>query len=129
MPVTIGSLLLVLGLFQVKHMFADFFLQTPRMLSGRCEYWHMGRAQHAGVHAIGSVLLFLVVGAPVVFALAIAALEWVVHFNIDYGKASYSDRKALHPNQAKYWHAMGFDQFLHQMTYLAMAWAWVEFAH
>ncbi|MCE8511963.1 DUF3307 domain-containing protein [Ruegeria pomeroyi] len=129
MPVTIASLLLVLGLLQVKHMFADFFLQTPRMLSGRCQYWHLGRAQHAGIHALGSVLLFLVVGAPAVFALVIAVLEWVVHFNIDYGKASYSDRNALQPNQAKYWYAMGFDQFLHQLTYLAMAWAWVEFAH
>ncbi|MEM1006753.1 MAG: DUF3307 domain-containing protein, partial [Pseudomonadota bacterium] len=25
-------------LLQIKHMFADFYLQTPKMLSGRGEY-------------------------------------------------------------------------------------------
>lgn len=129
LPATIGAVLVLLCLFQVKHMFADFFLQTPRMLSGRCEYWHLGRAQHAAVHAAGSVVVFLLVGSPLVFILVTVALEWLVHFNIDYGKAAYSDRKSLQPNQARYWYAMGFDQCLHQLTYIAMTWGWVAFAH
>lgn len=128
MPEYVGSVLLLLCLLQVKHMFADFFLQTPKMLSGRCRYAHAGRAQHAGVHVIGSVMVFALFGAPVVFILVLAVLEWVVHFHIDFGKARYSEMKKLTPQQAMFWQAMGADQALHQLTYLAMAAAWVRFA-
>ncbi|MEM7320021.1 MAG: DUF3307 domain-containing protein [Pseudomonadota bacterium] len=128
MPEFVGAVLALICLLQIKHMFADFFMQTRKMLSGRGEYWHMGRAQHAGVHAIGSILVFLIIGASLPFILIIAALEWVVHFNIDYGKAQYTDRKKLQPNQAMFWQAMGVDQALHHLTYLAMTWAWVVFA-
>lgn len=115
-------------LLQIKHMFADYFLQTQRMLSGRGEYWHLGRAQHAGVHAIGSVLSFALVGAPVVFILVIVALEWAIHFHIDFWKARLCDQKSLDPSKAAFWRAAGVDQALHQLTYLAMVWAWLEFA-
>ncbi|MDP5217644.1 DUF3307 domain-containing protein [Ruegeria sp. 2205SS24-7] len=128
MSVTIGTVILLFFLFQIKHMFADYFLQTPFMLSGRGEYWHMGRALHAGVHAVGSAIVLLIVGTPLAFLLLLIALEWFIHFNIDYGKAHYSDKMELQPNQARYWHAVGFDQFLHQMTYVAMVWAWLTFA-
>ena len=120
-------MLLLLCALQIKHMFADFYLQTPKMLSGRGEYLHVGRAQHAAVHVVGSVVVFLIFGAPLSFILIIGALEWIVHFNIDFAKASYSDKKQLQPDQAAFWRAAGLDQCLHNLTYIAMAWAWVEF--
>ncbi|WP_146348077.1 DUF3307 domain-containing protein [Phaeobacter marinintestinus] len=126
---TISTVLLLICLLQVKHMFADYFLQTPKMLSGRGEYWHMGRAQHAGVHVVGSIIVFVIMGAPVLFTLVIVALEWVIHFNIDYCKARYSDDKDLNPTQALFWRAAGVDQALHQLTYVAMAWAWAVFTY
>lgn len=125
LPQSIGTIFLLLCLLQVKHMFADYFLQTPRMLSGRGEYWHMGRAQHAAVHSAGSTIAFLIVGASLPFTLVIVLLEWVIHFNIDWGKARYSDHKALAPTQAGFWRAAGVDQALHQFTYIAMVWAWI----
>lgn len=128
MTASIGAVLLMLCLLQIKHMFADYYLQTPKMLSGRSEYLHWGRAQHAGVHVVGSVFVFLLFGAPWSFILIIAALEWVVHFNIDFAKASYSDKKQLSPTQAAFWRAAGLDQFMHNLTYIAMVWAWVSFA-
>ncbi|WP_170593005.1 DUF3307 domain-containing protein [Ruegeria arenilitoris] len=127
MPATLGTVLLLLCALQIKHMFADFYLQTPKMLSGRGEYLHVGRAQHAAVHVVGSVVVFLIFGAPLSFILIIGALEWIVHFNIDFAKASYSDKKKLQPDQAAFWRAAGLDQCLHNLTYIAMAWAWVEF--
>lgn len=125
---TVSTLLILLCLFQIKHMLADYFLQSPKMLSGRGEYWHAGRAQHAGVHVVGSIVALLIVGAPALFILVITALEWFVHFNIDYAKARYSDIKSLQPTQAGYWRAAGADQALHQLTYVAMLWAWATFA-
>ena len=128
LPELISSVLLLFSLLMVKHMFADFYLQTPKMLSGRCQEWHMGRAMHAGVHVLGSILVFLIMGAPLAFIAIVVALEWVVHFNIDFGKASYSERKELNPTQGAFWRAVGLDQCLHNLTYVAMTWAWVTYA-
>ena len=80
------SLLVLLFLFQIKHMFADFFLQTPRMLSDRGRYVHAGRAQHAGVHALGSAVALLIVGAPVALVLPVIVAEWLAHYHIDWAK-------------------------------------------
>lgn len=128
MPELVGQVLLLFLLFQIKHLLADFFFQTPRMLTGRSTYWHVGRAQHAAVHAAGSVLCFLIVGANAGFIAAIVLAEWVIHFNIDWGKAHYTEANRLDPSQARFWHATGVDQALHQLTYIAMVWAWVVFA-
>lgn len=124
---TVGNALILICLLQIKHMFADYFLQTPKMLSGRGEYWHMGRAQHACVHIIGSALVFLLIGTNPIFIIFIALAEWFVHFNIDWGKARYSETKGFDPSEAGYWRANGLDQALHHFTYLAMAWLWVEY--
>lgn len=122
------TVLLLLVLFQVKHLLADYFLQTPRMLDGREHYMHLGRAEHAGIHAFGSIVVFLLVGAPTMFIVVLVVAEWIVHFHIDWIKAWYSTRKRQTPDQAGFWHAFGADQACHQLTYLAMAWAWAVYA-
>lgn len=128
MTASFGAVFFMLCLLQIKHMFADYYLQTPKMLAGRGEYFHAGRAQHAAVHVVGSVIVFLLFGAPLSFILIVAALEWIVHFNIDFAKAAYSDKKKLQPSQAAFWRATGLDQLMHNLTYVAMVWAWVTFA-
>lgn len=128
MPASYGAVLLLLCLLQIKHMFADFYLQTPKMLAGRGEYLHAGRAQHAAVHVAGTAIVFLIFGAPWSFILIVSVLEWIVHFNIDFAKAHYSDKKQLQPNQAAFWRATGLDQLMHSLTYIAMVWAWLTFA-
>jgi hypothetical protein len=105
-------------------MFADYFLQTPRMLAGRSTYFHVGRAQHATVHAAGSTLVFLAMSASLPFILLVVLVEWVIHFHIDWAKAVYSDSRQHTPAQAAFWAAMGADQFAHQLTYVAMCAAW-----
>ncbi|WP_275890929.1 DUF3307 domain-containing protein [Pseudosulfitobacter sp. DSM 107133] len=125
---TISSLLFLLFLFQIKHMLADFFMQTPRMLSDRGRYLHMGRAQHAGVHALGSALALVIVGTSLPLVLGIVVVEWVAHYHIDWAKGRWSDHTAHTPADGGYWRAMGADQALHQLTYLVMAWVWVACA-
>lgn len=123
-----STVLILFCMLQIKHMFADYFLQTPRMLAGRASFLHLGRAQHAAVHAIGSAIAFAVIGALWGFILAICATEWAVHFVIDWAKARHSVANDLGPTDARYWRAAGLDQALHQFTYIAMVWAWVVFA-
>lgn len=129
MTETVTTVLVLLCLLQIKHMFADYFLQTPKMLAGRGTYLHLGRAQHAGLHAVFSALVLSVMGADPVFVVVVSGLEWVVHFHIDWGKARWSEIKAHDPTKAGFWRAAGVDQALHHLTYLAMAWAWVVYAY
>lgn len=120
---TLGFVLAMLGLLQIKHMLADFFLQTPWMLQDRGRAVHPGRAFHCLIHAGGSALAFLLVGVPFGVLLFLVIAEWAVHYLIDWGKGRWSDRHAHTPVEAGYWRAFGADQMLHQLTYLAMLWA------
>lgn len=120
-PVTFA--LGLLFLLQAKHLFADFFLQTSRMLANRAVYMHLGRLQHAGIHAVGSLVAMVLIGVPVSLALLVAVAEWMVHFHIDWGKGRWSDHTGHGPGQAGFWRAFGVDQAMHQWTYLVMVWA------
>ena len=124
MPDVLQNALILLILLQVKHMFADFYLQTPRMLAGRDQYLHFGRAQHACVHVVGSVIALLMMGVAIPVVVLIVVAEGVAHYHIDWGKGWYSQIKQQTPADAGFWRALGFDQALHQLTYIAMTWAW-----
>ena len=122
---TYGVLLVLLCLLQIKHMLGDYFLQTRMMLDGRDQYAHLGRFLHAGVHATGSFIAFLLIGAPVVFVVPLVLAEWAVHFHIDWWKGRHTSDQNLTPADAGYWRASGVDQALHQLTYIAMIWIWL----
>ena len=123
-----GVLILLLCLLQIKHMFADYFMQTKMMLDGRDQYLHFGRVLHAGIHAVGSFIVFAVVGAPISFVIPLVIAEWIVHFHIDWWKGRHTSTRNLTPADAAYWRATGIDQALHQLTYAGMIWLWVVFA-
>jgi len=125
LPDIVITILALFCLLQIKHMFADFFLQTPRMLSGRGTYLHVGRMQHAAVHALLTIPAFLLVGAGFTVVMLIIAVEWLVHFHLDWAKARFSEARKLTPTQPLFWYAFGVDQALHQLTYIAMVWGWV----
>ncbi|MDF3414743.1 DUF3307 domain-containing protein [Sulfitobacter sp. M57] len=127
MDTALNTALLVLILLQGKHMFADFFLQTPRMLSGRSIYVHLGRAEHAALHAILSFLVLKLCGGSLVFCVVLCVVEWAAHYHIDWIKGRYSERKKHDPTDAAYWRAFGLDQLMHQLTYVAMIWALVRY--
>lgn len=124
MPDHVATVLILILLLELKHMFADFYLQTQKMLSGRCDYLHMGRAQHAAIHAAGSVLVLLLMGCPSWFLIIIPIVEWVAHYHIDFWKGHHTHCKQLNPSQGAFWRAVGFDQFLHHATYIGMAAIW-----
>lgn len=123
-----GALITLLCLLQAKHMFADYFLQTRTMLDGRHIYLHPGRFLHAGVHATGSALAFLIVGAPVGLVLLLVLGEWIAHYHIDWAKGRYTATQNLTPDDAAYWRATGVDQAMHQLTYVIMIWCWLSYA-
>ena len=119
----ITTVLWLVAAFQIKHLIADFFMQNAKMIMGREKYWHMGRAQHAAIHAVLSILVLALFGASPMLIFWMVLAEFIVHFHIDWGKAKFSVDKELSPDQPMYWYAMGSDQALHQLTYLVMVWA------
>lgn len=112
--------LVLLALLGVKHMFADYFLQTRKMLSARGRYLHGGRALHCGVHVVGSAVVLVPAGVPLGWLALVLAAELLVHYHIDYAKGVWSHRVGHGPNDASYWRAFGVDQTLHWLTYVAM---------
>jgi hypothetical protein len=117
------SALLLLVLLELKHLFADFFLQTPQMLMNRSQYLHPGRALHCVVHVGGSAMVLLIWGVPLTLAALVLLAEGVAHYHIDWLKGVWSDKTGHVPADAGYWRAFGTDQFAHHTTYAAMVWA------
>ena len=119
------ALLAVLAGLQVKHLLFDFVFQGDWQLRNKGRYGHPGGLAHAGLHGLGTLGVLLPAGLvlPVgaALALALAALEAVVHYHIDWIKAQVSARLGLTPDRPGYWAAMGLDQAAHQLTYLGLA--------
>lgn len=103
----------------VKHFVADFMLQTHWMAMGkeRRESWLGPLAVHVLIHA-GLTLLIALVVAPRLWWIALVDL--VVHFFVDRGKAEIGQRCCWDFTKTQYWWLLGFDQFIHQVTNIAI---------
>ena len=120
-------LLLLLLALQLKHLAADYLLQTDYVLANRRHYGHPGGLLHVALHGIGSILVFLIFPTPWVALLLIVAAELIAHYHIDWAKDGLMHRFGWSAKDRGFWVAAGTDQALHQATYLgmALAWAWV----
>ena len=104
----------------IKHFICDFPLQaTPWMYRNKGMYMHLGGIAHAGIHALGTLLVL----TPFLGTLAImyAAIDMLVHYHIDWAKMSVGKRYDLQPNNSeRFWILLGFDQLLHHITYFVI---------
>jgi hypothetical protein len=122
------AVLTLLVLLQVKHLVADFVLQNAYILENRRIYGHPGGLLHVGVHALLSAVAFLVMGTPVAVLAAMLVAEAVFHYHLDWAKDNFTHARALGPGQSLFWIALGADQALHQLSYLALALWWMHAA-
>ncbi|WP_246735993.1 DUF3307 domain-containing protein [Enterovirga aerilata] len=108
--------------FTVKHFLADFVLQTGWIAIGKdCRGdWFKPLAAHVAIHA-GLALAIVLVVAPRLWWLA--AIDLVVHFGVDRGKSVVGRWGGWTPHDARYWWLFGFDQLLHQVTNIGLAYA------
>lgn len=120
MPETVPTFWLLAAsvAFLLKHLAADFLLQTDWMARGKeaVSGWLAPLTAHVAVHAAITALIFAV-AAP---ALAwLAAVDFVVHFFIDRMKGIIGRKLQLAPSSSGFWWLMGVDQTLHHATHLA----------
>lgn len=119
------DVLVLLTLFQIKHFVADYPLQNYQMITEKGVYGKAGGIYHSLIHA---ALTFTVLGLlnyfvfPIGYtvAFAIAALEFFIHYHIDWSKMQMGKR--FTPKDKGFWNWIGFDQLLHHVTYIGFAW-------
>ena len=120
MTETVWAVLAVLLYLQVKHFVCDFIIQTPYQFLNKGTYGHPGGVIHAGLHALTSMVIFLLITPSFALGAAIVIGEFILHYHIDWTKEQTVKRKKWVFPQSEFWWVFGFDQFLHQFTYLGI---------
>jgi hypothetical protein len=116
-----ASLLLwSLVLFEAKHFLCDFVLQTAYLYRNKGIYGHRAGFIHAGLHAAGSLPALLLLSRDAGLIAAILAVEFLIHYHVDWLKLHIDKRYRLGINQSLYWAVFGADQLLHQLTYVGI---------
>lgn len=119
-PTASGILILML-LLQLKHAIGDGPLQTRWMLGEKGRYGASGGLVHALIHGVGSLLALVVFGAPTILSVALAAVDGVTHYHVDYLKEQVVKRQGWTHTDTYFWWALAADQTLHHLTYFVMA--------
>ena len=103
--------------FLLKHLAADFLLQTDWMARGKEAErgWLAPLTAHVAVHAAITALIFTVAAPALVW---LAAVDFGVHFFIDRMKGIIGRKLTLAPSSSGFWWLMGIDQTLHHATHL-----------
>ena len=121
MPELVLLALAAVAVLLFKHAVADFYLQTAYQYSNKGKYGHPGGILHAGIHtALTPVVYLVLVPGSLVLASAIALGEFLLHYHIDWVKEQVTLRNGWTAQDRGFWYALGTDQFLHGLTYLAI---------
>ena len=109
------DVILLLSLLMIKHAFADMFLQTFHSGVNKSNYFGNGQRHYIehGVLTFLVVLLF----APIQIALAVAFLDYVLHWQIDFIKSFVVKKFNIDRNSGLFWRIQSIDQLCHYMTY------------
>ncbi len=110
----------------VKHAVADFILQTDLIFRQKGSYGAPGGLWHALIHILLTAPVFLLFpGGGLGLAAALLAGEFVLHYHIDWTKEQIVRRENWTPKDKYFWWALGLDQLLHGLTYVAILWIWL----
>jgi hypothetical protein len=108
------------AVFAVKHLVADFLLQTGGMAQGkeRLTGWLTPLLVHVACHA-ALTLLIVLVSAPHLWWLAI--VDFAIHITVDRSKTLLARWLECRQDQTRFWWLLGFDQCCHQLTNIGLA--------
>lgn len=115
------AVLAVLLYLQIKHFVCDYPLQTTYQVNNKGTYGHPAGLLHASIHALFTIPAFLIISPPLPVGIAIVVGEFLVHYHIDWSKQQIMARTGWKAVDSEFWWGIGADQFLHYLTYLAIA--------
>jgi hypothetical protein len=110
----------LVGLLQLKHVLADGPLQTSDMVVKKAVYGDFKGIAHALVHLAGTFIVFAAFAVPWGLAAALAGLDGVLHYHIDFAKQWLVRRQGWTPQDPTFWWTLTADQGLHNLTYILM---------
>jgi hypothetical protein len=103
-----------LALLQIKHWYIDFVNQTEEEVKHKGIYLDWLGVKHSLKHGFGTAVIVLSV-TNFNIALAMGALDFILHYHIDWTKMNYGSRDITTP---QFWNHLGLDQMAHQFCYL-----------
>lgn len=119
--------LVAMALLLIKHAIADFLLQTAYQRATKGTYGAWGGLAHSATHiALTAPILLLFPGVGLVRGATILAGEFVVHYHLDFLKDQAVRRFGWTSHHTPFWWALGLDQLMHGLTYVAIVWCALE---
>jgi len=116
------EILALLFLFQLKHYYADFVIQTYMQTVKKGVWLHPCGVSHSLDHVWTTLLILVVFNfihpIPAFTIVLIASIEGIIHYMIDFTKVKYGIKDMTKP---LFWNQFGMDQIAHQITYIAIA--------
>ena len=111
---------------ELKHFLCDFVLQTEYQVRTKGIYGHFGGFIHSGVHIAATIPALLILGASLKAMAIVLAVEFVVHYHADWMKMAIDKRTRWGTDDQRYWILFGLDQLIHQLTYVAILFAFAS---
>ena len=115
--VSVGALIGWMVLLTIKHVIADFVLQTSWMAIGKDQKtgWFLPLLAHCGVHFAVAMAIILVVSPRFWF---VALIDFAIHITVDRCKGLVASRFGVTQERQHpwFWTLIGVDQALHHLT-------------
>ena len=113
--VPLGALIGWMLLLTVKHVIADFVLQTSWMAIGKDQKhgWALPLLAHCLVHLAVAMVLILIIAPRFWF---VALIDFAIHIAVDRAKGFCVSTFAVKPEHQWFWWLIGIDQALHHLT-------------
>jgi E3 ubiquitin-protein ligase DOA10 len=113
--VAVGALVGWMLLLTVKHVIADFVLQTSWMAIGKDQKtgWALPLLAHCLVHLAVAMALILIIAPRFWF---VAIIDFVIHIMVDRAKGFCASTLGVTLEHPWFWTLIGVDQALHHLT-------------
>lgn len=110
-----GALVGWMLVLTVKHVIADFLLQTSWMALGkdRKTGWALPLLAHCCVHLLATTTLVLLIAPRFWF---VGPIDFLIHLAIDRAKGFCVATFGVTPEHQWFWWLIGIDQALHHLT-------------
>ncbi len=117
------EILILLLLFQIKHWYADFKIQTYMQTVKKGVWLDPIGISHSLDHVWSTFVILIIFSLfissiPAYTILVIGVIEGIIHYTIDYVKVKYGCKDITKP---QFWNQFGLDQLGHQITYILIA--------
>lgn len=113
-------ILITLGLLFIKHWYVDFVNQSMEEVHGKGIYGNVQGIWHSAKQGIGTAIVFLIAGLDLDWVVMLAAVDFVLHYHIDWTKININKHRNYTIETPQFWAWLGADQLAHSLTYLAL---------